>query len=132
MEQDQDKLHRNRRKDARHALNEPASVALVHQGSAIACRIVDLSLSGCQIRAETPFLAGPLVRVEIVFKVLGEAFRLAGVTRWTRQRQWVGIRFLDVSEHKRAALTQLIDEIAASREQRHTTLPTFARPDAAE
>jgi c-di-GMP-binding flagellar brake protein YcgR len=130
MERKQD-IDRKRRKDPRHAIDEPASVALVHQGSAIACRIVDLSLGGCQIRAETPFLAGPMVRVEIVFKVLGEAFRLAGVTRWTRQRQWVGIRFLDVSEHKRTALTQLIDEIAASRNCCVTALAASAGPERA-
>jgi c-di-GMP-binding flagellar brake protein YcgR len=132
MEQDHDQLHRNRRKDPRHAVDEPASVSLVHQGSAIACRIVDLSLGGCQIRAETPFLAGPMVRVEIVLKILGEVFRIAGVTRWTRQRQWVGIRFLDVSERKRAALTQLINEIASSRNRSSRTLSTSANPDVAD
>ncbi len=111
-----DKLFRNRRKDPRHAVSEPASLLLVHQGSAIACRLVDLSLGGCQVRAEGQFLAGPMVRVEIVFKVLGDTFRIAGVTQWTRQRQWIGVRFLDVSERKRAMLTHLINEIAGSRE----------------
>jgi c-di-GMP-binding flagellar brake protein YcgR len=111
MEQDQNRANRNRRRDPRHAVDEAASLLLVHHGAAISCRLVDLSLGGCQVRAEKPFVAGPMVRVEIVFQVVGEAFRVAGVTQWTRQRQWVGIRFLDVSERKSAALAHLIEEI---------------------
>jgi c-di-GMP-binding flagellar brake protein YcgR len=88
---------------------------LVHQGSTIDCRIIDLSLGGCQVRAEGQFLAGPMVRVEVLFRVLGETLRIAGVTQWTRQKQWIGIRFLDVTERKRAALLQLIHEIEGSQ-----------------
>ncbi len=111
MEEEPKLASRNSRRDLRHAVDEAASLLLVHQGAAIACRLVDLSLGGCKIRAEEPFLAGPRVRVEVVFKVIGETFRIAGVTQWTRERRWVGIRFLDVNERRRSALIQLIDEI---------------------
>jgi hypothetical protein len=111
MEADQNKLNRNRRRDPRYTVDGAGSLQLVHQGSAIACRIIDLSLGGCQVRAEGQFLAGPMVRVEVLFQVLGETLRIAGVTQWTRQKQWIGIRFLNVTERKRAALTQLIREI---------------------
>lgn len=106
MERDTNRNSRNRRKDIRHTVDEAASLQLVHHGAAIPCRLVDLSLGGCQIRAEKPFLAGPMVRVEVVFKLVGEAFRIAGVTQWTRQREWIGVRFLDMSQRKRAALIQ--------------------------
>jgi hypothetical protein len=125
-----DDLFQNRRKDPRHTVDEPASLLLVHQGSAIACRIIDLSLGGCQVRSEEKFLAGPMVRVEVVFKVLGEAFRVAGVTQWTRQKQWVGIRFLDVSERKRTALMQLIDDIAGARRQELCAIQNSTDPSA--
>jgi c-di-GMP-binding flagellar brake protein YcgR len=122
--------YRNRRKNPRLAVDEPASLLLVHQGSAIACRIIDLSLGGCQVRAEQKFLAGTMVRVEVVFKVLGEAFRVAGVTQWTRQKQWIGIRFLDVSERKRAALMQLIDDIEGARRHDREAVQNSAGPEA--
>ncbi|MGB6193554.1 MAG: PilZ domain-containing protein, partial [Terracidiphilus sp.] len=111
----------------------PASLMLVHHGAEIPCRLVDLSLGGCQICAEKPFLAGPMVRVEVVFQVVGEAFRIAGVTQWTRGRQWVGVRFLDLSERRRNALTQLIKEIEEYNSRRASALQNSAAgSDAAE
>jgi hypothetical protein len=103
---------------------------LVHQGSAIACRIIDLSLGGCQARVEQKFLAGTMVRGEVVFKVLGEAFGIAGVTQRTWQKQWIGIRFLDLSERKSAVLMQLIDDIAGARQRRPDVVPNSAGPAA--
>ena len=119
MEPESNRAKQNRRKDPRLTVDEPASLMLVHQGAAIPCRLVDLSLGGCQIRSQKPFLAGPMVRIEVVFRIVGETFRIAGVTQWTRQREWIGVRFLDVSERKRAALGQLIDEIAEQSKRRN-------------
>ena len=56
-----------------------------------------------------------MVRVEVLLRVLGETLRIAGVTQWTRQKQWIGIRFLDVTERKQAALLHLIREIEGSQ-----------------
>ncbi|MGB6192897.1 MAG: PilZ domain-containing protein [Terracidiphilus sp.] len=126
MDQEDNQAGRNRRRDARHAVDGPASLMLVHHGADIPCRLVDLSLGGCQIYAEKPFLAGPMVRVEVVFQVIGEAFRIAGVTQWTRGRQRVGVRFLDVSERKRNALMQLIKEIEEYNMRRASALQNAA------
>jgi c-di-GMP-binding flagellar brake protein YcgR len=115
MDADQNKLNRNRRKDPRYIVDEAGSLQLVHKGSTIDCRIIDLSLGGCLVRAEGQFLAGPMVRVEVLLRVLGETLRIAGVTQWTRQKQWIGIRFLDVTERKQAALLHLIGEIEGSQ-----------------
>ncbi len=122
MEWGANQAGRNRRKDSRHAVDGPASLLLVHHGATIGCRLVDLSLGGCQICAESPFVAGPMVRVEVVFQVVGEAVRIAGVTQWTRDRRWIGIRFLDLSERKRSALIQLIGEIEQYNRRRADTL----------
>jgi c-di-GMP-binding flagellar brake protein YcgR len=119
MDADQNKLNRNRRKDPRYTVDEAGSLQLVHQGSTIDCRIIDLSLGGCQVRADGQFLAGPMVRVEVLLRVLGETLRIAGVTQWTRQKQWIGIRFLDVTERKQAALLHLIREIEGSQPGAH-------------
>ena len=119
MEADTNKLNRNRRRDRRYTVDGAGSLQLVHQGSAIDCRIIDLSLGGCQVRAEGQFLAGPMVRVEVLLRVLGETLRIAGVTQWTRQKQWIGIRFLDVTERKQAALLHLIREIEGSQPRVH-------------
>lgn len=126
MDQEANRTGRNRRRDARHTVDGPASLTLVHHGANIPCRLVDLSLGGCQICAETPFLAGPMVRVEVVFQVVGEAFRIAGVTQWTRGRQRVGVRFLDMSERKRSALMQLIQEIEEYNTRRASALQNAA------
>ena len=128
MDVDQNNLNRNRRRDPRHQIDGAASLTLVHQGSAISCRILDISLGGCQVRSEGQFLAGPMVRIEVLFTVLGESFRIAGVTQWTRQKQWIGIRFLDVSDRKRAALTQLINEVEESQPRPASDADSAARP----
>jgi c-di-GMP-binding flagellar brake protein YcgR len=102
---------RERRKNPRYAVDEAASLLLVNHGSAIPCRILDLSLGGCRVHTTKPFLAGPMVRVEVIFKILGDPLRVPGVTQWTRRKEFLGIRFLDMSERKRAKLVELIEEI---------------------
>jgi hypothetical protein len=105
----------NRRRHQRYAVEEAASLLLIRHGSAIPCRLLDLSLGGCRLHSSKPFLAGPMVRVEVIFKVLGEPLRIAGVTQWTKSNEFLGIRFLDMSERKRAKLLQLIEEISEPR-----------------
>jgi hypothetical protein len=73
--------------------------------------MLDLSLGGCRIRTDQRFLAGMLVRVEVVFKILGAAFRLSGVTQWTDQRHLAAIRFTDMTPRRTEALAELIAEV---------------------
>ncbi len=103
----------NRRGAPRHGVDEDARLLLVKQGSTVACRIVDLSLGGCCLRARESFAAASMARVEVSFKVRGLAFRLSGVIQWTDGRHLVGIRFMDVSARRREELVEALSEVEA-------------------
>ena len=100
----------------RFAIGDEASLLLVSQGAALACRILDLSQGGCRVRTQDRFLAGMMVRVEVILRVLGMPFRLSGVTQWTNRQHLVGIRFIDLSDRKREQLAQLIDELRTQQQ----------------
>ena len=100
-----------RREGRRHPVDARAVLHLVSLGSKMHGRVLDLSLGGCCIRTDERFPLGIFRRVETEFNLQGLPFRLAGVTQSIHDRHLVGIRFLDVSERKRAQLTRLIDEI---------------------
>jgi hypothetical protein len=107
-----------RRKAPRLAVDEEAVLVLVHHGSRVPCRILELSLTGCRLSTRDRFLAGTLVRVETAFKVRGMAFRLSGVTEWTDGKNRVGIRFLDLTARRRVELVEVLGEIAAEQAAR--------------
>jgi hypothetical protein len=101
----------DRRKAPRYGVEEEATLFLVVHGSYHPCTVIDLSLNGCRLRTNEKFQAGSLVRVEVNFKVRGLAFRFGGVTQWTDGRHLIGIRFLDVTERRRADLAVALGEI---------------------
>ncbi|MGC9158774.1 MAG: PilZ domain-containing protein, partial [Terracidiphilus sp.] len=105
--------HEDRRADPRYGLDENAQLLLVQHGATLACRIVDLSLSGCRLQAQERFPATGRVRVEVAFRVRGLAFRFSGVTQWTDGRQLVGIRFADVPPRRREELVEALAEVSA-------------------
>jgi c-di-GMP-binding flagellar brake protein YcgR len=104
---------RERRAQSRYAVDTSAVIVLVHSGSRLSGRILDLSLGGCRIRTDERFQVGVYTRIETEFLVEGLPFRLGGVIQAIHGPQLVGIRFLDVSERKRTQLLQLIMEIKA-------------------
>lgn len=106
---------RERRQQARHPVNDTASVFLINGGAVLRGRIVDLSLGGCRIWTERRFLVGIYTRVEVEFHIGGQAFRLGGVIQATHDRSQVGIRFLDMSDRKRKQVEQLIQELEEMR-----------------
>jgi len=103
----------NRRTACRQELDASAVIFLIHCGSRLPGRILDLSLGGCRIRADQRFAVGIYTRVETEFQVNGLPFRLAGVIQAVHDRLSLGIRFLDMSSRKREQLEQLIAEIEA-------------------
>jgi hypothetical protein len=119
-----------RRRQLRYTVDEEASLLLVNHGSTVSGRILDLCLEGCRIRTGERFLAGILVRVEVIFKVLGVAFRILGVTQWTDQRYVTGIRFVDMTSHRQAALAELLGEIEARDAARGAKEVSADRPQA--
>lgn len=105
---------KDRRGTARHGVDTSASILLVNVGSTLRGRILDLSLGGCRIRTDERFPVGIYTRVETEFRLEGLAFRLGGVIQAIHDRNTVGIRFLDLSERKRAQVLELIGEIEES------------------
>jgi hypothetical protein len=113
---------RERRLEAREAVDTSAVIFLVNVASRLDGRILDLSMSGCRIRTNEHFPVGIYTRVETEFRVDGLPFRLGGVIQSIHDRNTVGLRFLDMSSRKREQLEQLIEEIeemkrAENREQ---------------
>jgi c-di-GMP-binding flagellar brake protein YcgR len=108
---------RERRVQAREAVDTSAVIFLVNIASRLRGRILDLSPGGCRIRADERFPVGIYTRVETEFRLGGLPFRLGGVIQAIHDRRTVGIRFLDMSSRKREQVTQLIEEIRQMREQ---------------
>ena len=52
-----------------------------------------MSLRGFCDRTDTCWVAGVMIRAEVIFKMHGDRFRLPEVTQWTDREQVVGIRF---------------------------------------
>lgn len=108
-------IGRERRTQSRHEVNTSATILLVNVASRIPGRILNLSLGGCSIRTEERFPVGIYTRVETEFHLEGLPFRLGGVVQAIKERQLIGIRFLDMSQRKREQVEQLIEEIEESR-----------------
>ncbi|MGB6687903.1 MAG: PilZ domain-containing protein [Terracidiphilus sp.] len=109
-------IGRERRTQSRHEVNTSATILLVNVASRIQGRILNLSLGGCSIRTEERFPVGIYTRVETEFHLEGLPFRLGGVVQAIKERQHIGIRFLDMSQRKREQVEQLIAEIEESRQ----------------
>jgi c-di-GMP-binding flagellar brake protein YcgR len=113
----------DRRAHFRHKMNTQAVVHLINVGSRLRGRILDLSLGGCRIRTDERFPVGIYTRVETEFRLEGLPFRLGGVIQAIHGRNQAGIRFLDMSERKRAQIEQLIEEIEESHAGRNLAKP---------
>jgi hypothetical protein len=125
------RARRERRGETRHEVDTSAILHLVHGGTQITGRILDLSPEGCRIRTDEKFPVGIYTRVEMEFRLAGQALRLGGVVQAIYdarhdaplgknrilKRREVGLRFLDLSPRKQEELRQLIDEIEQMRAQ---------------
>lgn len=107
----------DRRAHVRQQVDTSATIILVRGGSALAGRIVDLSPGGCRIKTVEKFPLGIYTRVEVEFHLNGLPFRLGGVIQAVHNSTTVGIRFLDLSERKRAQVAELIEEIARTKQE---------------
>ncbi len=111
-----DARYRDRRADERFEINTPGG-CINYKGCKYPCEIVDISLSGCCVRTETPFLPGNLANVEIVLPIYGMRLRMVGTTQWVTRKNLVGIRFMHISFRSKdqlaGLLTCLLDTSAA-------------------
>ncbi len=101
-----------RRTNRRHAVHTKANLCLIGTGILMPGQILNLSEGGCRLRTEVPFLAGSFVRVEAEFFLRGLPFRIAGVSQAILDDKTIGIRFVEMSERRRAQLVELMAEIA--------------------
>jgi hypothetical protein len=104
-------MNRERRAQARHAVDSSAELFFIGVAARVKGRIVDLSPGGCRIRSIEPLAVGIFRRVEVEFRVQGLSFRLAGVTQVIHDKYTVGIRFIGLGERMRLQLVQLIEEL---------------------
>jgi len=109
---------RERRTHFRHEVSPSATIFLVHTGFNQTGSILNLSLDGCRICTDERFLLGIYTRVETVFRLAGQPFRIGGVIQEIHQGSLVGIRFLDASDRDRQALEQLVDEMRETERKR--------------
>ena len=111
-----DERYRDRRADERFEINTPGG-NIHYKGSKYPCKIIDISLSGCCVRTETPFLPGSLANVEVVLPIHGMFLRMVGTTQWVTRENLIGIRFMHTSPRSKnqlaGLLTCLVDTSAA-------------------
>lgn len=98
----------------RHRVDEDATL-LWAKNCGIPCRMVDLSVSGCQLHTNMRFMGGPLARVEVHFKIRGQSFHISGITQWTDGRHRVGIRFAGLLQRRKVYLAQVLAWIAEQK-----------------
>jgi hypothetical protein len=107
---------RDKRADERFDLDR-APGTLIHKGTGIPCEMLDVSLSGCRLRALEPFMAGALESVKVVLRIQGMVLSIWGITQWTQGERMLGIRFLHPTGRSRnqlaGLLTCLLDSSAA-------------------
>ncbi len=111
QERGRDQRYRDRRVDERFELNAPGG-CLNYRGAKFPCLIVDVSLSGCCVRTEHPFLPGNLANVEVVLPILGMVLRMVGTTQWVTRENLIGIRFLHASARSKNQLAGLLTGLA--------------------
>ena len=117
----------------RFSVDEDSVLVLVAHGMPVKARIVDLSLSGCRVRAYDQFSSKAGRSIEITFKANGIDFRFNGVVRWSDEHNYLGIRFENMTRARKEELAEVIEEMAAAAAARAAALnKLFAGQQAVE
>jgi c-di-GMP-binding flagellar brake protein YcgR len=103
-----------RRKYIRHTVDEEAAVQLVSSGDRLVCRVVDIGLTGCRIRAAERLHAAAKARVEVSIRLQGVAFRFSGEMLWNDGQHLAGIQLHDLPTRRLAEFAELLCELQAS------------------
>lgn len=120
-------LPAERRAQPRLSIQEDAVLRFLETGLSMPCRILDISLEGCRLRAGVRLPSRPNSRIEVTFKINGMAFRLSGAMQWTDGRHTAGIRFLHMPARRKIDLAEVLDEIHAA-EQAKSAVNTATAP----
>src|ERR1035441_1862139 len=86
----EDSYFRYRRLHDRHPLNG-AHGELIYMESRTPCQVLEISVGGCSVQTEKPFLPGALAPVEIVLPILEMVLQIGGATQWTKGERRIGI-----------------------------------------
>jgi hypothetical protein len=113
---------RENRTHPRFSVDEDSVLLLVAHGMPIKARIVDLSLTGCRVRAYDQFSSKAERPIEITFKANGIDFRFNGVVQWSDERNYLGIRFVNMAPARKEDLAEVIQEMAAAAAARAAAL----------
>jgi hypothetical protein len=106
---------RESRAHPRYPVDEDSELLLVAHGMPVKARIVDLSLTGCRVRAYERFSSKAGRSIEIAFKTHGIDFRFNGVVQWSDEHNYFGIRFVNITGRRKKNLAEVIEEMAAAR-----------------
>jgi len=110
----------------RYSVDEDSVLVLVAHGMPVKARIVDLSLEGCRVRTIDRFTAKSGRAIEITFKANGIDFRCNGVVQWTDGNHFLGIHFVNMTNRRKEALAEVIEEMAAAAAARARTADLLA------
>ena len=98
----------------RFSVDEDSVLLLVEHGMPVKARIVDLSLTGCRVRAHDRLSSKTGRAIEITFKANGIDFRFHGVVQWSDEHNYLGIRFENMTERRKKDLAEVVDEMATA------------------
>jgi PilZ domain len=116
---------REGRAHPRYAVDEDSVLLLVAHGMPVRARIVDLSLTGCRVRAYDRFSSKAGRPIEITFKANGIDFRFSGVVQWSDEHNYLGIRFVNMVDRRKKELADVIEEMASAAATRTAALDTL-------
>ena len=106
----------------RFSVDEDSVLLLVEHGMPVKARIVDLSLTGCRVRAHDRLSSKTGRAIEITFKANGIDFRFHGVVQWSDENNYLGIRFMNIAGRSKKDLAEVIEEMAAAAAARAAAL----------
>ena len=113
---------REGRAHPRFPVDEDSGLLLVSHGMPLKARIVDLSLTGCRVRAYDRFSGKAGRAIEVTFKANGIDFRFNGVVQWSDEHNYLGIRFVNMADRRKKDLADVIEEMAAAEAARAAAL----------
>jgi hypothetical protein len=104
---------------AHESVDEGFVLLKLGDGMSLAGRMVDLNLEGCCVHTREQLAAIPARQLtEVSFKVKGLPFCFGGVVKWTDDRDFVDVHFVDVTERRRNELAEALGEMEADLAKR--------------
>ncbi len=101
----------DRRAHPRFSVDEEARMLLVGHGHSSECRVLDLSIEGCRLQFCGRILPALQMRVEITFTINRIPFRVGGVIQRNSGLGELGVRFPDMTAHRKAEWAEIVAEV---------------------